>query len=106
VTIEGGQVEEVTFSVGARNGHAVGNIVPVYHGLKVKLHDAKAGFFKRLEYSVLTFVAKTFLIRHDNPGKEGQPPRVGTIDHTFAGESLVQFLWYAVRGGIDKSILK
>jgi hypothetical protein len=106
VTIEGGQVEEVTFSVGSKNGHAVGNIVPIYHGLKVKLHDSKASLFKRIEYSVLTFVAKEFFIRHDNPGKTGQPPRVGVIDHTFQGESIVQFLWYAVRGGIEKSILK
>ncbi len=106
VTIEGGQVEEVTFSVGSKNGHAVGDIVPVYKDLKVRLHDAKASFFKRVEYSVLTFVAKEFFIRHNNPGKQGQPPRVGAIDHTFAGESIVQFLWFAVRGGIEKSILK
>jgi len=59
-----------------------------------------------VEYSVLTFLAKEFVIRHNNPGKAGQPPRVGEIDHTFAGESLVQFLWYAVRGGIKESILK
>jgi hypothetical protein len=106
VIIEGGQFEELTFSVGAKDGRAVGNIVPVYTDLKVRLHDARAGFFKRVEYSVLTFLAKEFVIRHNNPGKAGQPPRVGGIDHTFAGESLVQFLWYAVRGGIKESILK
>ena len=106
VTIEGGRFEEVTFSVGSKNGHAVGDIVPVYTDLKVKVHDPRASFFKRLEYSVITFVAKEFVIRHNNPGKEGQPPRVGAIDHTFAGESLIQFLWYAVRGGIQKSMMK
>lgn len=106
VTIEAGQVEEVTFSVGSKDGHAVGDIVPIYRGLKVRLHDAKASFFKRVEYSVLTFLAKEFVIRHNNPDKEGQPPRVGAIDHTFAGESIIQFLWYAVRGGIEKSILR
>ena len=106
VIIEGGQFEEVTFSVGSKEGHAVGDIVPVYHGLKLKLHDPKAGFFKRLEYSVLTFVAKTFVIRHDNPPKPGEPPRVGAIDHIFAGETIISFLWYALRGGIEKSILK
>jgi len=106
VTIEAGQFREVTFSVGAKDGHAVGTIVPVYTGLRVKLHDPNAGFFKRVKFSVLTFVARTFFIRRDNPGNEGEPPRVGTIDHTFEGESVIQFLWFAVRGGIEKAILK
>jgi hypothetical protein len=106
VTIEGGQFEEVTFSVRSVNGHATGNITPVYRDLRVRVHDKKAGFFKRLEYSVVTFLAREFFIRHDNPAKEGRPPRVGAIDHTFAGESIVQFLWFAVRDGIEKSILK
>ena len=106
VTIEGGQFEEVTFSVRSVNGRAVGNITPVYKDLRVRVHDKKAGFFKRVEYSVVTFLAKEFFIRHNNPAKEGQPPRVGAIDHTFAGESIVQFLWFAVRDGIEKSILK
>jgi hypothetical protein len=106
VTIEGGQFEEVTFSVRSVNGHAVGNITPVYRDLRVRVHDKKAGFFKRVEYSVVTFLAKEFFIRHDNPAKAGQPPRVGAIDHTFAGESIIQFLWFAVRDGIEKSILK
>jgi hypothetical protein len=106
VTIEGGQFEEVTFSVRSVNGHAVGNITPVYKDLKVRVHDTKAGFFKRVEYSVVTFLAKEFFIRHNNPAKAGQPPRVGAIDHTFAGESIIQFLWFAVRDGIEKSILK
>jgi hypothetical protein len=106
VTIEGGEFEEVTFSVGSRNGHAVGTITPVYKDLKVRVHDKQAGFFKRVEYSVVTFLAREFFIRHDNPAREGQPPRVGAIDHTFKGESIVQFLWFAVRDGIEKSILK
>lgn len=106
VTIEAGQFEEVTFSVGAKDGHAVGTIVPVYHGLKVRLHDEKAGFFKRLEYSVITWVAREFVIRHSNPAKEGQPPRVGPIDHTFDGETIISFLWLALRGGIEKSFEK
>jgi hypothetical protein len=106
VTIEGGVFEEVTFSVGSRNGHAVGTITPVYKDLKVRVHDAKAGFFKRVEYSVVTFLAREFLIRHNNPARDGQPPRVGAINHTFDGESIVQFLWFAVRGGIEKSIMK
>ena len=86
VTIEGGQFEEVTFSVRSVNGHAVGNITPVYKDLRVRVHDKKAGFFKRAEYSLVTFLAKEFFIRHDNPAKAGHPPRVGAIDHTFAGE--------------------
>ncbi len=106
VTLEGGQFSEVTFSVGAKDGHAIGTIVPVYRGLKVKLEDGRASLLKRVEYSVLTFVAREFVIRHNNPGKNGQPPRVGVVDHTFAGESIVQFLWYAVRGGIQKSIMR
>ncbi len=106
VTIEGGQFEEVTFSVRSVNGRATGNITPVYKDLSVRVHDKQASFFKRVEYSVVTFLAKEFFIRHDNPAKEGQPPRVGAIDHTFAGESIVQFLWFAVRDGIEKSILK
>jgi hypothetical protein len=106
VTIEGGEFQEVTFSVRSVNGHALGNITPVYRDLRVRVHDKKAGFFKRVEYSVVTFLAKEFFIRHNNPEKEGRPPRVGAIDHTFAGESIVQFLWFAVRDGIEKSILK
>ena len=106
VLITGGEVIEVTFSVGAKDGHAVGTLTPVYRDLKVKLQDPRASFFKRLEYSVITFLAKEFIIRHDNPGKAGRPPRVGAIDHTFVGETIINFLWFAVRGGIKESMMK
>ena len=77
VTVEAGQFHEVTFSVGSRDGHAVGTIVPIYEGLRVRLHDPNAGFFKRVKFSVLTFLARTFFIRRDNPGREGEPPARG-----------------------------
>jgi hypothetical protein len=106
VTIQRGEFQEVTFSVGATDGHAVGAIVPVYTGLRVRVHDPSAGFFRRLKFSVITFVARTFVIRSDNPRREGEPPTVGTIDHTFDGESVIQFLWFAVRGGIEKTMVR
>ncbi len=106
VTIERGEFHEVTFSVGAKDGHAVGTIVPVYSGLRVRLHEPGAGFFRRLKFSIITFAARTFVIRSDNPRREGEPPAVGTIDHTFDGESVIQFLWFAVRDGIQKSLMR
>jgi len=106
ITIQRGEFQEVTFSVGATDGHAVGTIVPVYSGLRVRIHDQSAGFFRRLKFSVITFVARTFVIRSDNPRREGEPPSVGTIDHTFDGESVIQFLWFAVRGGIEKTMVR
>ena len=106
VTIEGGQFEEVTFSVRSVNGHAVGNITPVYKDLKsastTRRRASSSGWSTASSRSWRRSSSSATTI----PAKAGQPPRVGAIDHTFAGESIVQFLWFAVRDGIEKSILK
>jgi hypothetical protein len=106
VKLEAGQFDEVTFAIESKNGVATGTVVPVYHGLKLKLTDPNGSLLKRAEFSVVNFAAKEFLIRHDNPAKESEPPRTGTVDHVFAGETVVDFLWYALRGGLEKVMLK
>jgi hypothetical protein len=106
VRIESGQIKEVTFSVSSVNGHATGDIVPIYDDLRLEIRDQNAGFFKKVEYSVVSFIAKLFFIRHNNPPHPDEAPKVGVIDHTFDGETIIGFLWIALRGGIEKAMVR
>ena len=99
--VKAGTVHSVTFSAVARNGHAVGSVTPLYNGLQIELIDPKAGGLGRLGLRILSAAANTVKVRQNNPEKEGKAPKVGTIDHRFVrSESLIQFLWFALRDAL------
>lgn len=99
--VKAGTVHGVTFSAVARNGHATGTITPLYNGLQVELLDPKAGGLGRLGLRILSAAANEIKVRQNNPEKEGKAPRLGTINHQFVrSESLIQFLWFAIRDAL------
>ncbi len=99
--VKAGTVHSVTFSAVARNGHAAGTVTPLYNGLQIELIDPKAGGLGRLGLRILSAAANEIKVRQNNPEKEGRDPKLGTIDHTFVrSESLIQFLWFALRDAL------
>lgn len=99
--IKSGHVRGVTFDAVARNGHALGAVTPLYDDLQIELQDPKAGGIERLGLDVLSAAANALKVRKNNPDKEGKEPRVGKIDHRFVpSESLVQYLWFALRDAL------
>ena len=99
--VKAGTVHSVTFSAVARNGQAAGTVTPLYNGLQIELIDPKAGGLGRLGLRILSAAANEIKVRQNNPEKEGRDPKLGTIDHTFVrSESLIQFLWFALRDAL------
>ena len=107
VRVTSGAMQSVRFAVVVRNGRSTGQVVPVYSDFKVALEDKKGGFLKKVGLSVATFLANSFKIRGDNPGKAGEAPMVGRVNQPYKPTaSLPQVLWYALREGLGKVLIK
>ena len=105
--VTSGAMQSVRFSVVVRNGRSTGQVVPVYSDFKVALEDKKGNFLKKAGLSVASFLANSFKIRGDNPGKPGEVPKVGRVNRPYAPTaSLPQVLWYALREGLGKVLIK
>ena len=105
--LTGGTLQAVRVSVVVQNGRSVGQVVPLYQDFKVALEDRKAGFFKKAGLSVASFLANTFKVHGENPGKAGEEPRVGRINYPYRPTaSLPQVFWYALREGMVKVFVK
>jgi len=102
-----GAMHSVRFSIVVRNGRSTGQVVPLYGDFKVALEDKQGSFLKKAGLSVASFLANSFKIRGDNPGKPGQVPVVGRVNRPYAPTaSLPQVLWLALKEGLGKVFLK
>lgn len=105
--IESGQLAGVAFSVGVRNGVAIGTITPRFNDLSISVtRDGSKGIlggggvFGGAARGIAN-VASGMMVRANNPAKPASAPRIGAIGHTFTpDETLVGFFWTGVRDGL------
>ncbi|HET9133988.1 MAG TPA: hypothetical protein VFN90_06775 [Gemmatimonadales bacterium] len=97
-----GTVRSVRFDATVTDGVARGRVVPTYEGLRVETPGvARTGILQGLRRAVAALAANELVLRSDNgPGaKDGT--RVGPIAHRWTpGETLLQFMWHALRSGL------
>jgi hypothetical protein len=95
-----------------QNGRATGVLRPLYSGLSVDVTGEGMGGVLGNRGIIggivrgAAEVAAGFKVRANNPEKPDRPPRVGTINHTFRGESLPSFFWNIIKTGLLPVIIK
>ena len=110
--VKGGQLNSVTFVFRVENGRARGTLTPLYTGLAVDVTGrgmtgvlGNRGIIGGIARGAAELAAG-FKVRGNNPDKPDRPPKVGTIDHTFHGESLPTFFWNAIKKGLLPVVVK
>lgn len=98
--ISGGTQDSLRAHVSLTDDHATGEVRPYYHDLSIRARGGAGGFFHRLGRSAKTMIANSFVIRDDNPDRDGTVS-VGRIDRDrTAGQTFWPFLWISIRGGL------
>ena len=104
--IASGRVQEITFDAKVRNGVAAGTITPRFSDLNIDVVRrgpgllGKGGIIGGAARGVAS-VAANLTVREANPSGNGNPPRVGRVNHTHRREeTLIAFLWFSLRDGL------
>lgn len=97
-----GTLQGVRFDAIVTDGVARGRVVPTYAGLKVETPGiARTGILRGLRRAVAAFAANELVLRSDNGPSARGGTRVGPIVHRWTpGETLLQFVWHALREGL------
>jgi len=110
--VKGGQLNSVSWAFRVQNGRASGVLRPLYSDLSVDVTGQGMGGVLGNRGIIGGIVrgaaemAAGFKVRSNNPEKADRPPRVGTINYTFRGESLPSFFWNVIKTGLMPVILK
>jgi hypothetical protein len=97
-----GTLRGVRFSATVTDGVARGQVVPTYQGLRVETPGiARTGILRGLRRAVAALAANELVLRSDNGPTARDGTRVGPIAHRWTpSETLLQFLWHALRDGL------
>jgi len=110
--VKEGELQGLTFALRVTDGHAAGQLTPLYTGLKIDVTGrgmtgvmGSPGLIGGIVRGAAELAAG-WRVRGSNPSDPGATPRAGTINHTFHGETLPAFFWSAIRTGLLPVIIK
>ncbi len=99
--IRSGNVKSLHYKLNGDNNHAAGTVTVLYEDLKIdflELDEDKAGGVDKKD--VTSFLGNLF-IKDDNP-KNGEAPRVSTVDHARdMNRSFYNLVWKTIFEGIN-----
>ncbi len=99
VRIKSGTLHKATYTITVNKGYAIGKIRGIYDNLSFALLDEKTRSEKGFSNSIISFFVNTFKIRQDNLPDD---LKTGTIKYQKKKEeTFIQFIWYALRGGMQ-----
>ena len=100
IDIKQGQLDSAVVHLTFQGDGCVGEVRPYYHDLSVRL-IAHGGFMSRLTGGARTVFANSFVVRDDNPGKDGRvmTGHVGRVRDPW--QAFWPFAWACTRGGLS-----
>lgn len=104
VKIQSGVVQKFDFDIHENSKVSTGKIELLYNNLKVKLlsTDTNLDVFKGK--LIESLYANIFIIKHDNPDKQGATPRAFNINYVRPKESpFFKSIWHTLLAGIKPS---
>lgn len=113
VRVQNGDVAGATFNVNVRHGVASGTIMPLFSNLSVSVTRkgstgilGNGGILGGAARSIASLAANQLMVRASNPDGSN-PPRVGTIRHTYTPrQTLISFIWVGIRDGLMSVVKK
>jgi hypothetical protein len=86
-----------------RSGVATTKVVPIYSGFSVKVLAADPHAQPGLMEKLKTFIAKTFILDHENPDENKLLPGVTT--HARApSDEFMKFIWESLRASLGQVV--
>lgn len=105
VRITSGHAEEAAFEIDVTAGHARGRVRAIYEHLEIALLDKQTGTATGLDHRVASFLANVWKIRSSNARDASGFSKEGKVDYTRKPEEeFLQFLWFALRTGVQDVI--
>ena len=103
VKITSGKLKRLDFAINANSRLATGKFLLLYNDLKVKLLKADTTFGLKQKL-IESLFANLFILKHDNPDKEGEPPRKFDIHYVRPKDSpFFRTVWQTLLCGIKPS---
>jgi hypothetical protein len=102
--IKRGELKELTSHVSGNNYKAYGEVLMLYNDLHItplKQHPQKPGELKKK--SVTSFIANTFVLKDENPSKDGQVRKENAVFNRKSG-TFFNVIWKTTFIGILKTI--
>jgi hypothetical protein len=101
--VESGALDSGKIEMKIRNGVNTTTVTPYYHDLSMKLLPADPKKSRGLVEGIKTFLAKTFILRSDNPTGNKPAVSVTTTSMHMPTQELMEFIWVSLRkslGGV------
>ncbi|MDP4221304.1 MAG: hypothetical protein Q8896_12785, partial [Bacteroidota bacterium] len=103
VEVTGGQVRKGTIDMSVRSGVATTTVVPIYSGFSVKVLAADPHAQPGLMEKLKTFIAKTFILDHENPDEDKILPGI-TTHARGPSDEFMQFIWESLRASLGQVV--
>jgi len=105
IKINSGTVKQLDFDIHADNATARGKVDVLYNDLKVSILKVDTIFDNLKKRPIASLFANLFIVKHDNPDKEGGQPRSASVYYTRASETpFFKFTWQTLLSGLKPSI--
>jgi hypothetical protein len=105
VKINSGTIKQFSFDIHANHTVANGKIEVLYNDLKVSILRIDTAFDDLKKKSIASLFANLFILKHDNPDKEGEVPRSVEVSYTRTPETpFFKFAWKTLLTGIKPCI--
>ncbi len=99
--IKSGRVQEATFDIDVTAGQARGRVRAIYKDLVIAILDQQTGTEKGLGNRLASFLANVFKIRNANAPDTAGLMKEGEVKDTRRPEdAFLEFVWFALRGGV------
>jgi hypothetical protein len=99
--IKSGVLHSAAYNINVNSGRAAGSVRVEYSDLSIAALNKKTGSENGIFDRLSSFIAKSFILRGDNmPDKSGSM-KIGVVKYTRKpDETFIQFVWFALRGGV------
>ncbi len=110
--IKSGRIDGVTFEYKVQNDVARGVVVPRYTDLAADITGTGSSGILGGRNPISGLLRATaeaaqgLKVRQNNPEEPDRPPRVGQVNHRFAGESLPSWFWNVLKQGLMGVVMK
>ena len=105
VKIASGTLKKLDFDINANRETASGKVNVLYNNLKVTILKADTANDKLKHRPIESLFANIFILKHDNPDKPGQQPRIYHVNYKRKPETpFFKSIWQTLLSGLKPAI--
>jgi hypothetical protein len=105
VKLNSGTIQELDFDIQANRTGSHGTVRALYTDLSVSLLKKDSMFNSLQTKPIVSLFANIFIIKHNNPDKPGDAPRVAVVTYTRESDvPFFKFVWQGLLNGIKPEV--